>query len=664
MQIVLLLMAVFCTRLTAQVTLPGNEDALRGITTGTASGEREAGGNRPNPFFVEKIAGTESASALKRAAFREMQQFQDYDLIYQRMEWEADPAVRFIAGKITSWFRSAVSDMNTLNFSLKLNMTVDSVKGRGGHLGFSRKNDQLEISLPEPLALGVTDSVSVWYRGIPASTGFGSFTTALHMGVPVMWTLSEPYGAYEWWPCKQSLTDKIDSTDIVVTTPESYRTAANGLLAGEWVKQGKRTMWWKHRYPIATYLVAFAVTNYREYADTLHLDDGRSMPVVNFVYPESLDASRTKSPATLELITLYNRLFGEYPFVREKYGHAQFGWGGGMEHQTMSFMGNLEFELVAHELAHSWFGNSITLASWHDIWLNEGFATYATGLAYEHLFGGKYWRSWLSNIMGNRLQTSGSVYVPDTTSVKRVFDSNLSYNKGGALLHMLRWIVGDAAFFTAIRNYYTDPAVRYGFASHRQWVTHLETASGLDLNAFFQDWYYGEGYPVYSATWEQKTADRLWITLSQQPTHSSVSFFEMPVPVRVYSAENRDSADFRLDHRTNGQLFDLPLSFKADRLVIDPDYRIYRQVGMITGSSLTSLSDRLTVYPVPFSGELRISLPPGDVCRRVMMTDLTGRVVFEDREGSLLLNPDLSPGHYLLQVITRENSYTRKILRE
>ncbi len=623
-----------------------------------------ASGQAPDPRFTEKAAARDAALALKRGAHTESPQLFEYDLIYQKMEWEVDPAVRYISGRITSRFLSQVPRLDKVCFNLKANMTVDSVKGRGDHLHFSLENDLLGIDLPEPLEKGAADSVTVWYRGIPEASGFGSFAVSSHAGVPVLWTLSEPYGAYEWWPCKQSLADKIDSTDIVVTTPAQYRTASNGVLTGEWVDQELRTMHWRHRYPIATYLVAIAVTNYAEYADTLRLGENRSMPVVHFVYPEYMATARTKSPVTLELLALYNRLFGEYPFAREKYGHAQFGWGGGMEHQTMSFMGNLEFELVAHELAHSWYGNSITLASWHDIWLNEGFATYATGLAYEHFFGGMYWKTWRTNTLKNILkQPDGSVYVADTALVYRVFDSRLSYNKGAYLLHMLRWITGDTAFFSAMRSYSADPAVKFGFATPGIFTGHLEAASGISLAEFFNDWYYGEGYPLYSATWQVKEPGWLEVSLTQQPVHSSVSFFEMPVPVRFYAPGRRDSADFRLDHRHNGQLFHLPLSFTPEEMVIDPDLWLVRGVSKVTGSEEVKTNQTFSLFPNPFDQAFTISLPPGAECMRVTLSDMAGRTVFENRGEALTLNPAIPPGTYILRVVTLDESYVWKLVK-
>jgi len=348
----------------------------------------------PDPLFVEKIARQEKSIYLKKATFAESDSYSNSDIVYQRMEWKIDPNVLYIKGIVTSHFKSKIQNLDQIEFDLHSVMQVDSVHHKGISVEYERIDSKIIIPLAQSINEGQLDSVSVFYQGNPGNTGFGSFSKTIHDEVPNIWTLSEPYGAMDWWPCKQSLVDKIDSVDILVTSPEEYRTASLGLLVAEDVKNNKRTMHWKHRYPVATYLVAISVTNYTDYSDTLFMEDGKLIEVLNYVYPEDEQYARDKTPVTIDFLELFNNLIGEYPFAAEKYGHAQFGWGGGMEHQTMSFMYNFGFELVAHELAHQWFGDYITTGSWQDIWLNEGFATYLAGLSYENLLDGVWWPRW------------------------------------------------------------------------------------------------------------------------------------------------------------------------------------------------------------------------------------------------------------------------------
>jgi len=421
-------------------------------------------------------------------------------------------------------------------------------------------------------------------------------------------------------------------------------------------------MHWKHRYPIATYLVAIAVTNYVDYSDTVQFDDGTQMNILNYVYPEYLETAKGATTITADLINVYSRLIGKYPFSKEKYGHAQFGWGGGMEHQTMSFMYNLDFELQAHELAHSWFGNYITLGTWQDIWLNEGFATYLTGLSYEHLFDGYYWPIWKNNVVKKIIEkTDGSVFVEDTTQIYRIFSSRLSYYKGAYLLHMLRWILGDEAFFNGMQEYFDDPDIAGGFARNNQFVKHMETAGDTTLTEFFNDWYYGQGFPVYSVIYSMHSKDVLKIKLSQIPSDNSVDFFEMPVPIRVYNSGKTDSMDFKLINTTNNQEFMLNTGFEVDDLTIDPD----KWLVLKTSGIVKAKTDELTIFPNPFSDAINLFLPSSKELKSARLVSLQGSIIKEFNGNQTVLNcADISTGTYILQVLTSNGIYRKKIIKQ
>lgn len=589
-----------------------------------------------------------------------------YDLIYQRMEWQLDPAVRYIKGKITSYIKSQVDGLEYLEFDLDSTMEVDSVKRKGIHLTFSREDAKLNIQLPERVKIEGIDSVEVYYQGEPVSSGFGSFTNSWHgiAKTPVMWTLSEPYGAMEWWPCKQSLTDKIDSIDVIVTTPEPYRTASNGILVSETVTDSLRTMHWKHRYPIATYLVAIAVTDYVDYSEYVEMDDGRKIEILNFVYPESYEKVKDQTPVTVKLIEFFNKQFGEYPFSDEKYGHAEFGWGGGMEHQTMSFMGSFDFELIAHELAHQWFGDYITLGSWKDIWLNEGFATYLTGLAVEEFKGEEDFSRWKKrNLNIIRQQPEGSVFVKDTMHISTLFSSRLSYSKGAYLLHMLRWVLGDEAFFEAINNYYEDIEIANGFARHDQLVEHFEAAGDTILTEFFNDWYYGEGYPVYSINYMSEGTETE-IQLSQRTTNTSVNFFEMPVPLRLYAPNYSDSMDVRLYHTQNDQLFTIDPGFHVSAIVFDPDNWLIASSDQIVQTPVIKDEDEVKVYPNPFKNYITIAVSGGGTVDEMLLFNSSGNKIEKFNGSRLSFNwSHLPHGIYFLRVYLQNMIYEKKIMK-
>jgi len=622
----------------------------------------------PDPNFTDKMALQESHRFLLKSSFKESANYAETDLIYQRMEWVINPNIKYIKGKVTSYFTSQVENLTKIEFDLNDTMKVDSVMQHKLKIGFTQNENKLVINLNKPLKNQQTDSVHVYYQGVPEPeiNGFGSFTQSTHAGIPIIFTLSEPYGAMEWWPCKQSLVDKIDSIDLIVTSPEMYRTASNGILVSEITTNEFRKMHWKHRYPIATYLVAIAVTNYAVYSDWVELESGKKLEILNYVYPENLEKAKVETPVTAEFIQLFNRLFGEYPFANEKYGHAQFGWGGGMEHQTMSFMYDFNYELVAHELAHQWFGDYITCGSWHDIWLNEGFATYLSGLVYENLQEG-YWWPRFKKLNVDRIvsKPDGSVYVKDTTDVDAIFSGRLSYSKGAYLLHMLRWIMGDDDFFKGMKNYFNDPGIANGFARTNQFARHMEIAGDTTLTEYFNDWFYGEGFPIYSAEFAKREDGLLKITLSQTTSHPSVSFFEMPVPVRVYNEGKTDSTDFRLVNTQNNQEFLVKVDFNVAEMKIDPDYWLVSRISQILSSPIHSSTNEIAVYPNPFTESFSVSLPSGQELNTLQIYSAEG-VLLKQYSGNKtdFFLPEISKGMYILRIKTNNSVFESKIVKK
>lgn len=261
----------------------------------------------------------------------------NYDVKYYRCEWDVNPAVRFITGKVTLYF-AVTSATNNIQLDLMNALTVDSIKQRNVVLNKQHTNNTLSVDFATTLNTGAFDSISIFYKGVPPNNGFGSFEAATHAGTPVMWTLSEPYGSRDWWPCKNGLDDKADSIDILITSPPQYKAAANGLLQSETLIAGgtKKLTYWKHRYPIASYLVCFAVTNYTVFNNSVLLGS-INLPMQTYCYPENLASFQIGTQNVLDALQLYHNNFGEYPFIKEKYGHVQFNWGGGIGTPDFNF---------------------------------------------------------------------------------------------------------------------------------------------------------------------------------------------------------------------------------------------------------------------------------------------------------------------------------------
>ena len=322
---------------------------------------------------VGNISSREMEFFKKRLNTKSNSAGNNYDVKYHRVHWFIDPDTMYIKGNVFSLFRINKDSTGEVIFNLSSFLHVDSVVSFHTHLLFTHSENLLYIQLPEKFNSGSYDSMCIYYQGIPgSSSGFGSFQKGYHGGTPIISTLSEPYGSSDWWPCHNVLNDKIDSMDIYITTPAGFSAASNGILASTYNSGASTTFYWKHRYPISTYLVALAVTNYYEFTDYAHFGND-SMEIRNYCYPEDTAAAFENAYYTAGMMSYFGTFFGDYPFKKEKYGHAQFEWGGGMEHQTITFLGGFNYGLMVHELAHSWFGDMVTCGSWQDLWLNEGF---------------------------------------------------------------------------------------------------------------------------------------------------------------------------------------------------------------------------------------------------------------------------------------------------
>ena len=619
---------------------------------------------------LEKVRITEAKSALNQMMYRANLNTGNYDLRYHRLDLNLDPSVAFISGDVTSYF-VAKEEMTEITFDLADNMIVSQVLQRGNSLSFSQNaNDELVITLPEVQAADVLDSLTISYSGNPVSSGFGSFVQQTHNGDPTIWTLSEPYGAKAWWPCKQDLIDKIDSVDVIITSPrfnptnEEYVAVSNGLELSQVINGNDKTTHFKHRYPIPAYLIAISVTNYQVYSHQVP-NDGNPFDIVNYVYPESFAAAQSSTPVTVDIMNLFINLFEPYPFEDEKYGHAQFGFGGGMEHTTVSFMGNYGRNLIAHELAHQWFGNKITCGSWKDIWLNEGFATYLSGLVYENLDGNSVFRIWKQQRVSSiTSQPGGAVYLSDTDTlnVSRIFSGRLSYNKGSMVLHMLRKTLGDAVFFQALQDYLTTPEHAYGYAKTEEFINIVETSSGQDLTEFFDDWLFNEGYPSYTVNWTQTQANEINIELSQIQSHPSVSFFEAPVPLRLVGTLGQ-TQDVVLNHTSNGQLFIEPVTFNVEGVLFDPESDLISANNDVLSLNEFQLEE-FRIFPNPTSGIITLEKPEFLEVETITIYNTIGQLLLISPWVEKIDLSDFGDGLMFIQLETDKGIINKRLLKK
>lgn len=579
----------------------------------------------------------------------------NYDLQYQRMDVTLNPASNNISGSVTSHFKPTQS-MGSIYFDLTTSLTVSQVKYHGNNLVFQQlPSNEVKIDFQTPIAANTLDSLTIHYSGMPPSAN-GAFTTATQGGVPVLSTLNEPYGAQDWFPTKQSLNDKIERFDFKITTPSNYSVAANGKLMSETFPTGSTKLtFWRTMYPTPAYLIALSITNFVKLTDTI---GNPPFPFVNYIYPStnSNATSIANINWTKQVMDTFETYFGSYPFRNEKYGHMEFMYGGGMEHQTMSSMGGWSKQLIAHELTHQWFGDKVTCGAWNDIWLNEGFATFGEHVANEKLLMTN--TEFLNYLQGQSnyitASTTGTVYVPDSglSSINRIFDSRLSYSKGGFVLRMLKWILGDAAFYQALKDYHARPNLAYSYARTADFNASLLQSTGTDFTEFFNDWVYGEGYPTYTIKWMQGGNQALF-KVSQTQSSANVSFFEMPLPIKVTGTSGQ-TAYLVLNNTSNNQSFLESVTFPIASVQFNYEYQILEKNSTVTQDNTLSVSsvekESFGLYPNPAKNEINLKgiNRAADFTIHAVDGKLVGKGTYQP--GKAIGISELVPGTYFITI--------------
>ncbi|HWH63061.1 MAG TPA: M1 family aminopeptidase, partial [Ginsengibacter sp.] len=327
--------------------------------------------------------------------------------------------------------------------------------------------------------------------------------------------------------------------------------------------------------------------------------------------------------------------------------------------------------LMDHELGHQWFGDKVTCGSWQDIWLNEGFATHLASMSFEAKYPLSVMVTRKSEIANITSQPGGSVWVDDTTDVNRIFNSRLSYTKGSHLLYMLRWKLGDSVFIKGLRSYLNDSSIAFGFARTADLKRNLEAVSGIDLTEFFEDWFYGQGYPSYNVKWTQIDNNYVKINMSQITSHPSVSFFPLPVALQFKNATQQKTVV--VNNIYNGQIFFDDIGFVADTVIIDPDYWLITK-----NNTSQKISDNITsenfvqVFPNPFTNSFGVYLHNFyDSKVYFKIYDADGRLMYKQSfqvNGALyqeINTQSFAKGVYLFSIQTnKEFKFVKKILKQ
>ncbi len=655
-----------------------------------AAGLRANCQQAPVPVRTSQLAGPDAAelcaAAHLKAALRpatasvtHQAKMNRYDVKYYKLDLAMENTSLNVAGSVWMRVRVGSQALDSLAFELykspagtPATLLIDSVVVNGRPSpGIRRAGPDATAALAVAAPANTLADARIYYHGTAPSGNSAAIGNGLDnnylarygtttFAYDITWSLSEPFSAHEWFPCKQVLTDKADSSDVWVTTTLPNKVGSNGVLVRTVPLPNNMVRYeWKSRHPIDYYLISVAIAPYVEYVNYAHPAGGPTVPIVNYVYDQTtLNYYQTEIDRTPGFIENYSALCGLYPFADEKYGHSMAPLGGGMEHQTMTTQDGFGFTLTAHELFHQWFGDNVTCASWSDIWLNEGFASYGEYLSLQALATPADARSWMDATHQRALTSTGTVYVADTTNVNRIFSTSLSYKKGAAVIHMLRYLLNDdTKFFRALRTY---QSTFRGSTAHTADLQRIfEVEAGRPLGYFFQQWFRGQGYPTFTGRWNQGGNNfvlRVNETASQPGT---TPFFDTDVDYRL-TFSNGTTRTVRLHQSQASETFRFAVNGTITGIAVDPDQWVLdvptaapvRDNTLLAARTAAGLAP-LTLYPNPCRDQLQLAaLPAARLIAEAL--DATGRVVL--RQVVTVAQPQLdthalAPGLYHLRLL-------------
>lgn len=606
-----------------------------------------------------------------------------YDITFAHLNLNLEKNTKVISGNVVLIAKSVTSNLDTFMCSLYKNYTIDSVKFNSIITSYSTKDSSLKIIPTSIVANSQSFTVAIFYHGT-APTFAGAYVNGYELGSlsqpnsQMSWTFGEPWYSYHWWPCKQVVTDKLDSTKFFITTDSNNVALSNGVLKNVVTIGNKKRYEWHNNNPIAFYLVAAAVSKFRIYniyAKPMYLS-GDSILIQNFI-PETyfttsafLTVEKLILDKTPKQIELFSKLYGMYPFYKQKYGHFRGSVNvGGMENQTISFVQNFNFELIAHELSHQWWGNNVTCKGWKNIFIHESFATYSEFIVKEYLdssnyasYLNTYHNSVFSNAIG-KIEITGS----DTLDDNKIF-SNEVYLKGGVILNTLRFVTNnDSLWFNTLRTF--QALYKNGNASVDDFKNYYHSYTGIDPTQFFNQWFYGAGYPTFDVKWFKQGNNLILKSTQTVSTPTSVALFKTPMEYKIIRTGFADTT-VRVNHFNIIETYTINLAGTIDSIIVDQkNWVLNRTLGPVIDSTLiyagvselSSIGSTIKIYPNPCDDHVNIENENGLPLGKIKIIDLIGRELFEMnslKNSEQLELSEYDSGIYFLEV----NDCRKKII--
>lgn len=605
-----------------------------------------------------------------------------YDVHFYFLDLHIERDTTYIEGRVEIGTEVTANTLDTFAFELNASLQIDSITWQNTNLAFTRVANMTYAVLPVAAALGSQLHLKISYHGDASIVGGSAIGDGFahdnspSWGNEVTWSLSEPYSAYEWFPCKQFLQDKADSVWVYVTTDAANKVGSNGVLQGidTGLANNKVRYRWKTNHVIDYYLISVAVAKYVDYSTYAHPTalNGDSIQIQNYIYdnPNCLPYFKPKLDSMAMVLEYFSDLIGLYPFSDEKYGHCMAPISGGMEHQTMTTIGNPgSLRVNAHELFHQWFGDHVTCKTWSDIFINEGFASYGEYLCYDHFRSHTAAQNSMANVHDDVLQDPNAmVWFTDTNNVNRIFDGRLTYNKGAAVLHTLRFILGDSLFFRGLKEFQQNYA--WSTASILDLKSSMQTTTGINLDDYFNQWLFGEGYPIYNIEYFSDGFN-IVVKVDHQTSSTNTTLFKGPLELKLQSTSG--DTVVRVNITQNSNTFVIPSTKIISMVDVDPNNWILNTVGSILpNASLQAVSvqdvafaESISVYPIPTQQLLYLQSTLSETIHW-QLRDVTGHLLNQGRfEGKqqVSLEP-IQAGMYDLLLQSPSGTCHKKIIKQ
>ena len=491
------------------------------------------------------------------------------DVTHYTIKLKVDPYKQTISGIVNISF-ILIGKPDKIEIDLLDDFHVSGTAIDGMNLSFTHKNHKILIEYPG-LDLFKTHYLEIKYSGKPPVAKNppwdGGFTwEKSEDGHPWIAVSCQTNGAYIWYPCKDHPSDKPDGVDISITVPDPLTVAANGVIQSIHSEGDKWTTWhWRTEYPISTYNVNFTAGYFEVVERTGYILD-KPLNMVYYVLPEKRDGAEGLLKDAEEYLNFYARNFGQYPWMKEKFGlvHTPY-WG--MEHQTINAYGNnykktkLGYDfLMFHEMGHEWWGNYLSVADWADFWIHEGFDTYAEALYIEEKFGKKTAKSFVNNRYKKNIQNEQAVVPERNTSTEYKTDNDVYY-KGAHILHSLRYLIGDEVLRESLKEFIQMPKeLPQNQTSTKEFISLIHNNSGQNIQWFFNQYLFKNDLPVLIVE-EEIIKNKKFIDLWWESDG-----FKMPVEIRFESFDGERNR--KLDLNNSPTRIAIPL--KSD-LLIDPE---------------------------------------------------------------------------------------------